>query len=369
MQSHFAHFLSGPRIIRGPEAVRTSLGALLGVSACGVLARAMVDGRLSLEPLLVAPIGASAVLVFAIPASPLAQPRAVIGGNVLSALIGVACALLIPSPLVAAACAVGVAVLIMASLGCLHPPGGAVALGAVLASTGGAPAGFEYALAPVGLCSLLLVLAAWLYGRISGHAYPHRVSPPASVHGTADSPAADRTGYKLADLDQALAQYGDLLDVSRDDLDALFRQVELQAHRRIHSQIRCEDIMSRDVISVDPQQSAESALAYLQQHDLRTAPVVDADGRLVGMVRRAELLAGRGKAVEAVLDPFVQKVRPGTPIEALMPLLSSGAAHEAMVVDDQRMLVGVITQTDLLAVLYRAHIVEAVVTAAPATVA
>ena len=65
--------------------------------------------------------------------------------------------------------------------------------------------------------------------------------------------------------------------------------------------------------------------------------------------------------VEAALDPFVHRVREKTPIEALLPLLSSGAAHEAMVVDEQRVLVGIITQTDLIAVLYRAHIVEAVV--------
>ena len=44
----------------------------------------------------------------------------------------------------------------------------------------------------------------------------------------------------------------------------------------------------------------------------------------------------------------------------LLQLLSSGAAHEALVVDDNRVLIGIITQTDLLAVLYRAHIVEAV---------
>lgn len=55
------------------------------------------------------------------------------------------------------------------------------------------------------------------------------------------------------------------------------------------------------------------------------------------------------------------KVKPGTAIEALLPLLSSDATHEAMVVDANRVLVGVITQTDLLAVLYRAHVVEAVV--------
>jgi CBS domain-containing membrane protein len=149
--------------------------------------------------------------------------------------------------------------------------------------------------------------------------------------------------------------------VSRDDLDALFRQVELQSQQRLHARIFCEDIMSRDVISVDLHQTTESALMYLQRHDLRSAPVLDSEGRVVGMVWRAELLAARGKRVEAALNPFVHKVAPKTPIDALLPILSSGATHEAMVVDQDRKLVGIITQTDLLAVLYRAHVVESYV--------
>lgn len=363
MRSTLASILRGPTPIRPAEAARAGIGALVGVVVSGLLARLVVDGRISDIPLLVAPIGASAVLVFAIPASPLAQPRAVVGGNVLSALFGVTCALAIPHPALAAGMAVAGAILVMAFLGCLHPPGGAVALGAALAAGGASPAGYAYAVAPVGLCSVLLVLAASLYGRATGHGYPHRVAPARSPHHTADPPPTERLGYTPADLDRALAHYGELLDVSREDLDALFRQVELQAHRRLHSQIHCRDIMSRDVIAVDLHQTAESALAYLRQHDLRAAPVIDFDRRVVGMVRRAELVAGRGRRVEAVLDPFVHKVRPGTPIEALLPLLSSGATHEALVVDEARRLVGVITQTDLLAVLYRAHVVEAVVSA------
>jgi CBS domain-containing membrane protein len=366
MRAILATLLRGPTPIRPDEAVRAAVGALLGVIASGLLARLLVDGRISEIPLLVAPIGASAVLVFAIPASPLAQPRAVIGGNVLSALVGVTCALAVPHPAIAAAVAVAAAILVMALLGCLHPPGGAVALGAALAAGTTGPVDYAYALVPVGLCSVLLVAAASAYGRATGHGYPHRVAAARSPHRTADPPPGERLGYTPADLDRALAQYGELLDVSREDLDALFRQVELQAHRRLHSQIYCRDIMSRDVIAVDLHQTAESALAYLRQHDLRAAPVIDPDRRVVGMVRRAELVAGRGRRVEAVLDPFVHKVRPGTPIEALLPLLSSGATHEALVVDEARRLVGVITQTDLLAVLYRAHVVEAVVSATAA---
>lgn len=366
MSLDLAGLIRGRTPIRPREALRAGLGAAAGIAACGLLARMIVEGRLTAAPLLAAPIGASAVLVFAVPASPLARPRAVIGGNVLSALVGVTCALAIPSPLAAAAAAVGLAILLMALLGCLHPPGGAMALGAALSAGAAGPFGYDYVLAPVAVCSVLLVAAGALYGRLSGHPYPHRVAPPASPHGTSDTPPLGRLSYTTADLDRALAQYGELLDVSPEDLDVLFRQVELQAQKRIHSRIRCDEIMSRDIISVSPDQSAESALAYMQQHDLRTAPVVDSAGRVVGMVRRAELQAGRERPVGALLDPFVHRVRPGTPIEALLPLLSSGAAHEAMVVDENRVLLGVITQTDLLAVMYRAHVVEALVANRPA---
>ena len=62
----------------------------------------------------------------------------------------------------------------------------------------------------------------------------------------------------------------------------------------------------------------------------------------------------------AALDPFVHRVMESTPVAAFLPILSSGHTHEAMVVDAERRLVGVITQTDLIAVLYRAHIVEGV---------
>jgi len=367
MTPDLASLVRGRTPIRLREAARAAAGGLLGVGACGVLARTLVEGRISFDPLLAAPIGASAVLVFAIPASPLAQPRAVIGGNVLSALVGVTCALLLPQPALAAAVAVGAAVLLMALLGCLHPPGGAMALTAALAAGSGEAVGYGYALAPVGVCSVLLVLLAAAYGRLTRRSYPHRApaSIPAAtpIHGTSDPPPDRRFGYTTADLDAALAQYGELLDVSRDDLDALFRGVELQAHRRLHSEILCEDVMSRDLIWLDAEQSTESALAYLRQHELRTAPVLDRAGRVVGMARRAELQAARGRRVEAVLDPFAHKVRPRTPIEALLPVLSSGATHEALVVDEDRRLVGIITQTDLLAVLYRAHVVEAVISA------
>lgn len=369
MASKIRRLVQGANPLRTSDALRAAIGALGALGLTGIAARAALSGHLVGSSFLVPPVGASAVLVFTLPASPLAQPRAVLGGNLISALVGLACAHALGDPLLAACVAVGLAIVAMGVFGCLHPPGGAVALGTALAGSDVAHHGVLATLAPLALgCGLLVSLAA-IYLNATGRTYPHRVAPPVNAHDTRDSAPADRIGYTRADLDRALARYGDVLDVSREDLDALFREVELQAHQRIHRMIRCEEIMSRDLLTLDEHQPASSALAFLQQHDLRVAPVLDAAGRVVGMARRAELLGGQDQPVGAVLDPYVLKVRPEAPIETLLPLLSSGGAHEAMVVDQDRRLIGVITQTDLLAVLYRAHVLEAVAASAGASAA
>ncbi len=360
MTDRLIALVRGKSPLRPIDALRGGAGALLGLLLAGALGRLAVGGGDWLHPLLAAPIGASAVLVFAAPASPLAQPRAVLMGNFVSALVGVTVAMLVHPPMLAAPLAVGLAIGTMMLLGCLHPPGGAVALICVIGGPKVAEAGYLFAFNPVAIDSLLLAGAGVVWGKLTRHAYPHRApAPAASPHHTQDVPPAARIGYSTVDLDRALARYGELLDVSREDLDALFRQVELSAAERLHAQIRCGDVMSRDVISLRHDQSADSALAHLAEHELRAAPVVDADGRVIGLARRAELQASR--TVEAALDPVVHKMMETTPIAALLPILSSGHTHEAMVVDGERRLIGVITQTDLIAVLYRAHVVEAVV--------
>src|SRR6188508_3153808 len=72
------------------ERLASFLGALLGLFVTGFVARAWL-GSSEQVPLLIAPMGASTVLVFGVPASPLAQPWSVVGGNTVSALVGIAC--------------------------------------------------------------------------------------------------------------------------------------------------------------------------------------------------------------------------------------------------------------------------------------
>ena len=185
------------------------VGAAFGILSTGVLAA--IVARTWPVPLLIAPIGASAVLVFAVPASPLAQPWPVIGGNMLSALLALVVVAVVPQPIIAAPLAVGGAIVTMSLLRCLHPPGGAVALSVVLLGGSGGHAGGWFWLDPVAIDSLLLVGAGMLFHRVSGHSYPHRAPV-----------AAPPSAFVAEDIDAALAEMHDTFDIAREDLDALF---------------------------------------------------------------------------------------------------------------------------------------------------
>jgi CBS domain-containing membrane protein len=210
-----------------PDRLFACVGALVGIGLTSLISVAVLHGETSL-PLLVAPMGASAVLVYAVPASPLAQPWSVVGGNVISALAGVIAARFVPVPHLAAGCAVGGAILAMSLLRCIHPPGGAAALTAVIGGPAILSAGYWFAFVPVGVNAVLLTATGLLFHRLSGHSYPHRVAVREAGH-----PAQPATSVPHPeDLDQALADMGETLDVSRADLDLLLRRAEFHAARR-----------------------------------------------------------------------------------------------------------------------------------------
>ena len=200
------------------DRLRAGLGAACGILFTGLIAALATHAGTS--PLLVAPIGASAVLVFAVPASPLAQPWSVIGGNTVSGLWALLVVALVPHTALAAAIAVGGAIVVMSLARCLHPPGGAVALSVVLLTAAHTPASLWFPLSPIALDSALLVLAGLAFHRVSGHAYPHRVAPvPAS-------PFTD------GDIDAALADMHETFDIAREDLDALLARAAHHARVR-----------------------------------------------------------------------------------------------------------------------------------------
>lgn len=327
-------------------------GAILGIGLCALVFRLSL-GEASPLALLVAPLGASAVLLFAVPASPLAQPWPVLGGNTLSALVGVAVAQVVPEPALAAGLAVGLAIGAMSLTRCLHPPGGAAALTAVLGGPSVAAAGWLFPLLPVALDSLLLLLLAIAFHRLSGRNYPHVAAPaPApAAHDTADPPPLMRAGFRMEDVDGALAALHETFDIDRADIDRLLREVEQRALERMHGELACSAIMSRDVVTIGPEAEAATARTLMLEHNIRTLPVVDGDGVLLGTVGLRELASAAGPVGGHLAAPAL--AAPGDPAVALLPLLTDGRRHAVMVVGAAGHIEGIVTQTDLLAALAR----------------
>jgi CBS domain-containing membrane protein len=327
------------------------LGAIVGIALTGLVA-ALVTGHGVHLPLIVAPIGASAVLVFAVPASPLAQPWPVIGGNTLSALVGIAVARLVHDPVLATGFAVGLAIAVMSLTRSLHPPGGAAALTAVIGGPAVASSGFLFAFLPVALDSLLLVALGWCFHRLLRQSYPHVPAPaPANTHGTADPPPSLRVGFREADIDAALDDMGEAFDIDRADLDRLLRRVEKEALTRRSGPLTCADIMSKDVISVAPDETAEMARALLLDHDIRLLPVIGGDRRLVGTVGLRELARRPGLVVDAMIPALT--AAPDAPALGLVARLSDGRSHAVVIVREDGAVEGLVTQTDLIAALAR----------------
>jgi CBS domain-containing membrane protein len=339
------------------ERVYAAVGGLLGLLVTGLVTRVWL-GSSEHVPLLIAPIGASTVLVFGVPASPLAQPWSVLGGNVLAALIGVTAARSIPDPMLAGAVAVAATIALTSLLGCLHPPAGAVALTAVIGGSAITSAGYRFALVPVALNSLLLVAAGLAFNNLVRRSYPHVAALPTSLHGTADAPPEFRVGFSPSDIDAALERLGTPLDVEREDLIALFRHVEEEAHRRLRGGISCGEIMSRDLVTVHPDDSSELALRRLREHALRVLPVVDEQGVVHGAIDISIAAAEPHAKVHALPSIYFETASEETPVNQLFYKLSRGRVHEALIVDARMRLLGIVTQTDLLAVIGRAQLTK-----------
>ena len=152
-----------PRFAPG-QMLGSWLGGLLAITSLGLIS------AWSHYPLVVAPFGASTVLLFGHPSSPLAQPRNIVLGNTIAAVVSVLCVAVLGDAPWVMGLAVGVTIALGQALRCLHPPAGAVALLGVLLR---AQPGFI--VMPVLSGSLLMMAMAVLFSRLqkNAQAYPH----------------------------------------------------------------------------------------------------------------------------------------------------------------------------------------------------
>jgi CBS domain-containing membrane protein len=361
----FASFVPAPVTVRWTERVRSAVGALLGILFTGVTMRFVPDTLAAHIPLLVAPMGASAVLLFAVPASPLAQPWSILGGNLVAATVGVTCALLVDDPVVASALAVSIAIGGMFALRCVHPPSGAVALTAVIGGPAVHALGYRFVLEPILIQSVLLLAGALVYHAATGHRYPHAHRLPAAER------APTTAGFTRADIVAALRRQSELLDIDPEDIEAVLREMQLQAYTRTFQALTCADVMSQPVITATEGTTVPHALRLLERHHIKALPVIDDDRRVVGIVTRADLLGltprelghslrhwfGIGAMtpprVATQMHRRVRTIAAAAPMSELVPMFASAGHHHIPVLDADGRLAGIITESDLVGGLYR----------------
>ncbi|ESQ81022.1 HPP family protein [Asticcacaulis sp. YBE204] len=354
-----------PLPVSGLERMRGALGAFIGIGITA-LTCLLLSRQIGLSPWLVAPLGASAVLVFAVPASPLAQPWAVVGGNTVSAIVGLICASLVPDPVIAASLAVSLAIAAMFATRSLHPPGGAMALLVVLTQTHNP----WFALFPAFTNSLLLVAAGIVFNSVTKRNYPHIAPVPKPDTNTLRRVAP-------GDIAAALAQMDRVIDIAPDDLETLLILSEAHAYQRHMHHIRAKDIMTADPVHVEFGTSLEEVLVILRTHDFKLLPVTDKARRVLGVITPDDLFR-HAVGTPATLSENLKRLVRRTPsphshkpevagqvmttafttadhlanMTTLTPLFTDRGRHHLLILDDTRRLTGILSASDLMRAVY-----------------
>lgn len=362
------------------EALRAGLGALIGLLLASILASLLAPDQWA-GLYLIAPFGATSVLLFAAPNSPLAQPWPAIVGNTVSALVTVGVCQLVHDPLLSIPLSVGLAIVTMALLRATHPPGGAVAItvavGAERILADGLISGLYYALLPVALGTLVLVTVAVIYAHVTGRRYPLRQFAESNRNLTKDPVAVERIGLSEQELTDILSNYRQSLNLGVEDLARLISAAELQAASHRAGPETADHIMSRDLVTVLPDTPIHDVAALFVRHGFTSLPVVARDGEFRGVIFQLHMIkanldqggADQGGALSRIRRlgrPARPRIRQAadimqvdlstanadTPIAALLPQLAANGLDAVPIVDGPR-IVGVVTQTDLIAALAR----------------
>lgn len=350
------------------ELTRSSIGVGLGVAVACLLV-VLADHFHPHLLFLFAPLGASAVLVFAVPSSPLAQPWNCVVGNTVSAFYTLLLLWAFPSlpHTVLATLAVAGAVMLMLLLRALHPPGGAVALMMVLAVEPFLPVSCSL-LIPVIALSAAIVAVGVLYHRACGRNYLQH-----SLVATKTQRPATRLALSEEDLQQLLQRFEQSYNLTPEDLGDLLAAAEEDAIKRRMSSVSCGTVMSANLLTISVDTPLEVVAELFHRHLIKSLPVVDDQGELIGRVLRADLfdwlwqdhyskqqqtlwkrLRNRSpkehSTAKALMRVPEMSVQEDTPMGDLLQELASHDVQFIAVLRG-RVLVGVITRSDVIRTL------------------
>ncbi len=381
----------------GPHSSTVSINEKLISAAAGLIGIGLImlvsQYFLGTEgaPWVVASMGASAVLLFAVPQGPLSQPWSFAAGHLFSAFIGISIAKLVSDPVAASALAVSLAIFVMYLTNSLHPPGGATALTAVVGGSAITDLGYWYMLTPISIN--VFIMLSWtiiINNLLPNRHYPNGINHLLnlfkfrSVQSLEPSvqqrnlhnkdPLQSPNLIHREDLHQALTEMDVFVDVSEDDLNKIFHLSLMHTHKKKMGNILCRDIMTTPVVTVNYDTEVETVWQLMIEKRVHAFPVVDKAGHVLGIISLTDFLneinVKPGSSIKSLLTEFITKTTGNTTDKAeyaghlmskpaitidenkhileLFELFYTHNVHHLPVIDRQNKLTGIITPKDLL---------------------
>lgn len=243
------------------------------------------------SPILLASMGAAAVIMFSTPQSPLATFRAFILGNLLSAAVGVSCYQLIGPHILTGPLAVGLAIGLMQICKCAHPPGGATALVAVIGGDQIHALGYQYVLTPVGL-NVLLFTGVVYFHRHQLRAKASRVSTEKKVQKIfANTSTVYANGPdQLLKINEVIRHHRLEMDVTSEQIQIILASLKHRENRNHFTSGNCGDHMTTDQIHIDYGENLYQAWQLILATKRENLIVTFKNMEVAGQLRLATLL-------------------------------------------------------------------------------
>ncbi|SIS54269.1 tryptophan synthase, alpha chain [Gemmobacter megaterium] len=326
--------------------MRVSAGTALAVLLAGAFVAAVQMPVMS-GLALIAPFGASALLVVGVPNSPMAQPWPLLVGNGGAAVLGVLAAHWVPWPLLAAALALGGAVAFMYLARALHPPAGAISLLPVLEPEIATDLGLRFALMPVISEGILLLAFGMVWHRATGRVYPYRQMN--------ETPRAAQR-FSASDLAMILARLRLSANIGVADFARLLAATdEMRFADQCTEGLVCSDVAGPPPAPLAPDTPLAEARTRMLAQRAYALPVTDAAGQLVGIVSQSDLLRADPARTEAVVADSMTahpvSLSADAPLRKALSVLAEGGWRSVPLTDGDGRFVAMLSRADLIDIL------------------
>lgn len=297
IQQNLQPLLAVPAGSGAPYFIITTVTALLCLLWVSLISLQITGSAVGGDaaPVMLASMGAAAVLMFAAPGSPMAKPWAFAMGNLSSAIVGVTIYQILGDSIITGPVAVAVAIGLMHVLRCQHPPGGATALVAVIGGDQIHALGYSYVLMPVAINVAAFMLAVILHRRLLAYLAErresgHRLNRIWAVD-EKQKLQTESELFQLEDIKQALKKLPTYIDASPKQLHHIFQMSLQQAQYRKLQHQRCGECLSAQDATTDYGTSLLQAWKAMCEKGYDYLVVVNKAGKVEGQITAAAIIA------------------------------------------------------------------------------